>query len=419
MTAEFEPAHFKSGAAIRAVGETLRRIDPRLMDHGERVAFAATELCRLGGLELDEEKLFLLSVFHDIGAYKTDEIDRMVEFETRDVWNHSIYGSLFLKHMTPLSDMAEAILYHHSSWTDTAASGSPWGEYAALLHLADRLDIIAPLGPDSPQLRFLCSGGDGQFRPEYAALLKKALDGGKLLERLRDGSYAAANQKLLDSIEMSDGEVLDYLKMIAYSIDFRSEFTVTHTINTVAISLALADRLELDPLTKEKIYIGALLHDVGKIAVPVEILEFPGKLTDEQMTIMRTHVVESERLIRNVVTDEICDMAVRHHEKLDGSGYPMGLTGESLTVPQRIVAVADIVSALSSRRSYKEPFPKEKTVGILRRMEKSQLDKEMCDYICDNYDSIMALTDSSRAPVIQSYRAIKDEYEELKKRFAG
>ena len=303
MTAEFEPAHFKSGAAIRAVGETLRRIDPRLVDHGERVAFAATELCRLGGLELDEEKLFLLSVFHDIGAYKTDEIDRMVEFETRDVWNHSIYGSLFLKHMTPLSDMAEAVLYHHSSWTDTAASGSPWGEYAALLHLADRLDIIAPLGPDSPQLRFLCSGGDGQFRPEYAALLKKALDGGKLLERLRDGSYAAANQKLLDSIEMSDGEVLDYLKMIAYSIDFRSEFTVTHTINTVAISLALADRLELDPLTKEKIYIGALLHDVGKIAVPVEILEFPGKLTDEQMTIMRTHVVESERLIRNVVTD--------------------------------------------------------------------------------------------------------------------
>ena len=158
---------------------------------------------------------------------------------------------------------------------------------------------------------------------------------------------------------------------------------------------------------------------MGKIAVPVEILEYPGKLTDEQMTLMRTHVVESERLIRNVVTDEICDMAVRHHEKLDGSGYPMGLTGESLTVPQRIVAVADIVSALSSRRSYKEPFPKEKTVGILRRMEKSQLDKEMCDYICDNYDSVMALTDSSRAPVIQSYRAIKDEYEELKKRFAG
>lgn len=86
-----------SGVLINTVSGALQKIDPRLMEHGERVAFIACELMDEGRLPLDGELLFLLSVFHDIGAYKTDEIDRMVEFETESVKNHSVYGYLFLK----------------------------------------------------------------------------------------------------------------------------------------------------------------------------------------------------------------------------------------------------------------------------------------------------------------------------------
>lgn len=191
---------------------------------------------------------------------------------------------------------------------------------------------------------------------------------------------------------------------------------MTHTINTVSLSLNIARRFGLDERTQEDIYLGALLHDVGKIAIPMSILESPGKLSDDEMTIMRTHVAETEALIKDIVPDNICQIAVRHHEKLDGSGYPHGLKADQLSFPQRIVAVADIVSALSNRRSYKEPFPEEKTVAVLRGMAGRLLDVPICQYVSDNYAAIMESTEPERAAVIAQYRSIMEEYDQLQKK---
>ena len=214
-------------------------------------------------------------------------------------------------------------------------------------------------------------------------------------------------------------ETLEYLKMVVYSIDFRSDHTVTHTVNTISLALNIARYFGLQGEMLEKIYLGALLHDVGKIAIPTEILEYPGRLTSEQMDVMRTHVVETKLLIEGIVPEDICQIAIRHHEKLDGSGYPMGLKAAALTQPQRIVAVADIVSALSSRRSYKDPFPKEKTLTILNQMSQSQLDPEICRYVIEHYDAIMEATQGSRLRVIQQYQGIMQEYQELSSAMAG
>ncbi len=403
-------------AAIHAVNETLRRLDARLVDHGDRVAFIACELCEAAALPLDEKALFLLSVFHDIGAYKTDEIDRMLEFETHNVWNHSIYGYLFLKHLTPLSNMAGAVLYHHAPWAQTEALCPVCSEYAGLLHLADRIDILSSYGADSQQLNSLKANSKGLFRNEYVALFFSCYKERRIFERLSDGSYRQANAVRIDSFDFSSEQAVEFLKMIAYSIDFRSEHTVTHTINTVSIALNIAHHFGLETQDCEKIYLGALLHDVGKIAIPLEILESPGRLTPEQMAVMRTHVIETEQLIEAIVPEDICQIAVRHHEKLDGSGYPRGLTGADLNLNQRIVAVADIVSALGSRRSYKEAFPKEKTLSILQEMRIAQLDGQVCDYVSCCYNNIMQETDPQRSNVIKNYKAILVEFEMLKKK---
>ncbi|MDD3165143.1 MAG: HD domain-containing protein [Oscillospiraceae bacterium] len=396
-------------AAVRAVSETLRRMDPRLVEHGDRVAFLACALGELSGERIDDRKLFLLSVFHDIGAYKTEEIDRMLDFETKNVIDHTIYGYLFLKHMTPLRGEAEAILYHHSSYRALAQLRPEIAAYAALIHLADRLDIAFLHGKDAAALRH---SEAGLFYQPYVALAEQNVP--QLFAQLADGSYRQKNWDRVSRYRLSARETVDYLKMLVFSIDFRSEHTVTHTINTVSIALDIAKRFGLNKKEQEKIYLGALLHDVGKVAVPVEILESPGRLTPEQMAIMRTHVVETERLIHGVIPEEICRLAVRHHEKLDGTGYPYGLKGAALTLPERIVAVADIVSALSSRRSYKEPFPQEKTVAILREMETEKLDRDVCDYVCDCYDTIMQTTDGARSDVVRRYQAIKAEFETRK-----
>ncbi|MDD3411126.1 MAG: HD domain-containing protein [Eubacteriales bacterium] len=418
MPEQLSFAHIDAMAAVHAVNDTLRRIDERLIDHGERVAFIACTLCEEGRLPLDPKTLFLLSVFHDIGAYKTEEIDRMVAFETHDVWNHSIYGYLFLKYLSPLHQYAKAILYHHMPWDELRQKDGVGRDYAALIHLADRVDIAAHLDQDGPEVGSLLRNTKGLFCEEYAALLRGCYQQ-RILPALNDGSYRQENFARCGGFLPDVTETLEYLKMVVYSIDFRSDHTVTHTVNTISLALNIARYFGLQGEMLEKIYLGALLHDVGKIAIPTEILEYPGRLTSEQMDVMRTHVVETKLLIEGIVPEDICQIAIRHHEKLDGSGYPMGLKAAALTQPQRIVAVADIVSALSSRRSYKDPFPKEKTLTILNQMSQSQLDPEICRYVIEHYDAIMEATQGSRLRVIQQYQGIMQEYQELSSAMAG
>ena len=138
--------------------------------------------------------------------------------------------------------------------------------------------------------------------------------------------------------------------MLAYSIDFRSEYTVTHTVTTVGISVEIARLLNYSAEDKQRIYYGALLHDVGKIAIPLEILEYPGKLSPQAMKIMKTHVQISEDILRGAVADDVCEIAIRHHEKLDGLGYHRGLSAGELTTPSHRAKVKDEIK-VEMRRS--------------------------------------------------------------------
>lgn len=124
---------------ILVLNKILQYIDARLVDHGERVAYIVSELLRHADtpLPIDSDKLFILSVLHDVGAYKTEEVDEMVSFDSQEVWSHAIYGYLFLKYMSPMGEAAEAILYHHLDYKDYDKAHSDYLDYAALIYLAD------------------------------------------------------------------------------------------------------------------------------------------------------------------------------------------------------------------------------------------------------------------------------------------
>ena len=111
------------------------------------------------------------------------------------------------------------------------------------------------------------------------------------------------------------------------------------------------------------------------------------------------------------------DIALRHHEKLDGSGYPRGLNAESLDMPQRIVAVADIISALTGTRSYKDAFSKEKTVSILEDMaEKGLVDSVIVSMFVENYDTIMGAVRQRSQPILDKYHEMQRQYQVLERR---
>ena len=138
------------------------------------------------------------------------------------------------------------------------------------------------------------------------------------------------------------------------------------------------------------LFTSAILHDVGKISIPTRLLEFPGKLTKEQFEQMKQHVLYSKLIIQDYVPAEVVDAVYRHHEKLNGTGYPNQLTAADLTVVQRLITVADILSALLDSRSYKNEYSREETFKILATMTfDGEIDPCMTEFIITDFDEII------------------------------
>ena len=150
------------------------------------------------------------------------------------------------------------------------------------------------------------------------------------------------------------------------------------------------------------------------ITTPINILEKEGRVRESERQVMERHVVATEIILEGNVEEEILQIAIRHHEKIDGTGYPYGISGECLSMSERIVAVADILSALSMKRSYKEAFDKESIVNILNEMK---LGKKLCPEIVDvatqHYNQIMTQVYAECGQVLDQYARLKNKYYEM------
>jgi putative two-component system response regulator len=170
------------------------------------------------------------------------------------------------------------------------------------------------------------------------------------------------------------------LQLLALAGEYRDDDTAEHTERVAAMAAQLAQRLGLDAQTVEDLREAALLHDVGKIAIPDHILLNPGTLSEEEQEIMRTHAVLGSRLLRgsaSPVLQMASVIAASHHEWWDGSGYPAGLAGERIPLVARIVAVADVFDALTHDRPYKPAWPLERAVARIERGAGSQFDPQV------------------------------------------
>ncbi len=400
--------------AIKLCARTLRCNDIRLIDHGTRVAYFASKIAKkLSNIELDSQNIYLLSLFHDIGAYKTEEIDSMVKFETVNIYEHSAYGHLFLKHLSPLSALSEAILYHHFNYADIPDDTDVVvAEYAKLLHIADRIDVGYITGMTFEKISYLIEKSNS-FTKEYieAALQVLKEDAETLNDRLD-----AFLDSMLSTLTLNTKQAEEFLLMMIYSIDFKSPATMLHSVNTTSVSIYIGEKMGLDDRSLSQIYTAALIHDIGKITTPTSILEYNGRLNDVQMEIMREHVSETRNILYDVIDSDTVDIAVNHHEKLDGTGYPRGLKAEELSISSRIVAVADIASALLGRRSYKDHYSWEKTLSIFKDMvEGGKLDAGIVAVVEDNYKEIEEFLKERATPVTDKYNLIFDEFDKMVK----
>jgi putative nucleotidyltransferase with HDIG domain len=148
----------------------------------------------------------------------------------------------------------------------------------------------------------------------------------------------------------------------------KDEYTYMHSVAVCALMVSFGRRLELDDAALRTLGMGGLLHDVGKMVIPGEILNKPGKLTAEEWTLVKTHCERGYDMLKGGegVPDVVLDICLHHHEKIDGTGYPFGLAGDQLSLPARMGAICDIYDALTSNRIYKSAWTPEEAVTQMR-----------------------------------------------------
>jgi putative nucleotidyltransferase with HDIG domain len=171
--------------------------------------------------------------------------------------------------------------------------------------------------------------------------------------------------------------LLDTIKAITATIDARDGYTHRHSERVAVLAVQLSQELGLSDADRDTAELSALLHDVGKIAVPDSILNKPGRLTPEEYAEMQKHPVHGARILENIqsaTVNAVLPGVQYHHEKWDGSGYPEGLKGEAIPFLGRLLGVADFYDALTSARAYRSAMPPDEAIGLIEKGAGSHFD---------------------------------------------
>jgi len=400
---------------INILEKTLNYIDRRLVGHGKRVSFLTFKM--LENKNIDKKILrdiTLLAMVHDIGAYETAEIDDMFHFEAKNMWEHSVYGYLFFKYFSPLKSISQIVLYHHANIHEIKNLSPEYVLIAQALCIANMADLFYLSKRSTKEFESFLQNKRGTCFLEEAVdlYIVAKFDLLKFDEDIKD---CKEYNKILYDIPFTNEEIEEYIRLIVYAIDFRSTQTVVHTISVASIAETLAKIAGASKQEIDMVRTAALLHDIGKISTPVRILEGKAStLSESDMEIMRHHIVVSGEILEGNVNDVVKKIACRHHERLDGSGYPEGLFAKGLTFLERLMCVADVFSALCTARSYQGAFPKEKIISILSDLaERNKMDKTIVDLVITHYDEIIEIGNKEAEKVVNDYNLLKCEYEKI------
>ena len=180
---------------------------------------------------------------------------------------------------------------------------------------------------------------------------------------------------------------LHVVESLADAIDAKDNYTNGHSGRVAVYSKKIAARYGYDEKRQEKIFMMGLLHDVGKIGVPDEVINKPGRLTDEEFACIKKHPAIGGKILSNIKEmPELAAGAKWHHERYDGRGYPEGLAGENIPEEARIIAVADAYDAMTSNRSYRGALPQETVRGEIEKGKGSQFDPKFADIMLGMID---------------------------------
>ena len=400
---------------VLSLSHALDLVSPAMANHHKRVAYTALRVAeRLGIRGKDKQDIVIAGALHDIGALSSQE--RSAALASDSGMRHARFGYQLLMKFPPFEDAARIVRYHHVPWEggrghEVEGETVPTGSH--ILHLADRVD--AYLEGDDPILQQgrrvleqVWTRRDETFVPEHAQAFTEIASSESFWLDLASPAIddLVASRTPFSPVEMDLEGLLDFAGLLAQVIDFRSRYTATHSSGVSASATALADLIGFSEGDCKRLQIAGYLHDIGKLAIPVEVLEQPGELSPEERLAINTHSYHSYRILSPIRgLEDIAAWCGMHHERLTGAGYPFRAPHAEIPLEARVLAVADVFTALTEDRPYREGMHQEKVLAILGDMvQRDGLDAKVVGVLRDHYEVVDRCRMAAQMEAEREYR---------------
>lgn len=399
---------------LTSVSEALDAVGVDAIHHGYRVGYIAYRCARrLGWDEELSQHAFALGLIHDCGVSQSEELSRLFsQLIPDDTDEHCRQGYQLLKACSPLASFAPPILHHHTRWIqlkNLTTLTEQDKQFAALIFLADRVDFLFSHQP-------LDEYGNLTQDSKHAVLTELKIQSGNLfcpaivdemcyLVETDDFWFAldcchiktellCLPETPLVSRSLGLAETIEVAEFMAKVVDAKSPFTFQHSQCVAVLTEFLGQQLGMSPRRQRELYLAGLLHDIGKLKTPKTILHKEEALTASEYNCIKRHATDSRISLKQVIANpQLVEWAANHHERLDGSGYPMGKTESELDLPSRIVALADVFQALTQSRPYRKGLSLDETMAIIRKdVADGKLDKQVFECIEANASICYALS---------------------------
>ena len=398
---------------MAAFSNAMNLISPEVENHHEKVAYIAGQIAKIMGLNAGQRQLVIYgALLHDIGGVlKRGNVSLTdLEMNARETARS---GAAILRSFPVTLPLSQIVAESQTPWEVLRSLKADWKvpqQIGHIIHLADAVTLLLDGNrPVLNQVRHvkecILREGKNEFSPNVMDAFET------LCSREHVWLDILYRPKLflemdIDNRDISLAEMVKLTEFMSRVVDFRSPFTAMHSAGVAATAQALAQKADMSEDECRQMRIAGYLHDIGKLKIPNEILEKPGKLTDEEFNIMKEHAYYTWMILKDVKGfGQITVWAAYHHEKLNGYGYPFHLPKDELPLGSRIMAVADIFSALTEDRPYRKRMDKEKVADILRGdAEKGLISSGVVDLLMSNYDEINKLRASESRAASRKYQ---------------
>ncbi|MBM5571549.1 MULTISPECIES: HD-GYP domain-containing protein [Deefgea] len=390
---------------ICALSTALDLLDPALGSHQKRTCLIAAQIARSMSLsDTDYQNVFGAAIFHDIGAIGLNDRLSMLDFEEHDAHIHAHLGALLLARFPSFACYAPLVNCHHVQWNHGLGQmhdGQNVPMMSHLIYLSDRIEVLAQgqdniLGAAPEIVAQICAESGRKFHPHFVTAFCKIAQQESFWLDIFSNNLDRILKDIapFENIDLELDHVLQFAQFFALIIDSRSHFTATHSAGVAITAETIARHLGMGDQECMKVRMAGYLHDLGKLAIPSEFIERAAPLSEKEIARVRSHSYLTLDILSMIGgLEDVAEWAASHHERLDGSGYPFHLTAKDLSLGARILAVADVYTALTEDRPYRPGVPPDTALAMLDEwQQQGKLDGHVIAALHDN----LAVVESAR-----------------------